>query len=80
MKFNLKNETNHLVDEIDYETYDIDEYICLWKVQHGWKYYFMNEKKICQHGWCGWKFMNIAEFNPHGEQYMVRFIAVIMHD
>jgi hypothetical protein len=40
MKFNLKNETNHLgetnhlVDEIDYETYDIDE-ICLWKVHHG---------------------------------------------
>lgn len=33
-----KWKTNHLVDEIDYETYDIDEYICSWKVQHGWKF------------------------------------------
>ncbi len=26
------------------------------------------------------KIMNIAEFKPHGEQYMVGFIAVIMHN
>ncbi len=31
--------------------------------------------------WMMWmKIMNIAEFNPHGEQYMVGFVAVIMHD
>ncbi len=62
----FKSETNHLVDEIDYETYDIDEYYAHGRCNmdenlfHEWKL------KIWQHVWCGWKFMNIAEFNPHG--------------
>ncbi len=69
------------MDEIDYETYDIDEYI----YDHG--RYNMDEnlfhewklKKLTT--WMMWmKIMNIAEFKPHGEQYMVGFIAVIMHD
>ncbi len=44
MKFNLKNETNHLVDEINYETYDIDEYM-LMEGTTWMKIYFMNENK-----------------------------------
>jgi hypothetical protein len=44
MKFNLKNETNHLVDEIDYETYDIDEYM-LMEGTTWMKTYSMNENK-----------------------------------
>jgi hypothetical protein len=43
MKFNWKNETNHLVvDEINYEPYDIDEYV-LMEGTTWMKIYFVNE-------------------------------------
>lgn len=68
------------MDEINYEPYDIDEYM-LMEGTTWMKIYFVKMKMKILTTWMMWmKIMNIAEFNPHGQQYMVGFVAVIMHD